>query len=403
MKVKIKGNIRDILSFMINIKKRKSIFKKASSLPMPPGKLNNLSRNLHPDVQELVIESIKDEGCGVYTYRFRGKERGPAYFIPGQYISIGFRIGESTLHRAFSISSLPRKALNSGYYEITVKTGASGGFTDGYIRDNWKIGVSVKSSGPVGTFTYQGLRDSEVLVCIAGGSGITPFKPMITTLLDKNPGMRILLFHGAKVEDELIFNSFWNTLEAENSGKFKYHVVCSEPGEGWRGLSGFITSVMIEEELKNSFGIDIMEECSYFICGPSGLHDFMDKEFSELKIPGKRVRREEYAVNNRNEGSGKAVFHDLTVRQGAGELLIKADSSETVLVALERAGLNPPSLCRSGECGWCRSRLVSGKISTPVRETGLRSTDGKFGYFHPCCVFPRGELIIEVPGNPVKI
>ncbi|MFR5780431.1 MAG: 2Fe-2S iron-sulfur cluster-binding protein [Oscillospiraceae bacterium] len=36
---------------------------------------------------------------------------------------------------------------------------------------------------------------------------------------------------------------------------------------------------------------------------------------------------------------------------------------------MERAGINARRLCRSGECGWCHSRLVSGEVYVPPRST----------------------------------
>ncbi|MFR7853508.1 MAG: 2Fe-2S iron-sulfur cluster-binding protein [Christensenellales bacterium] len=34
---------------------------------------------------------------------------------------------------------------------------------------------------------------------------------------------------------------------------------------------------------------------------------------------------------------------------------------------MEQAGIKAPSRCRSGQCGWCHSRLVSGEVFIPRR------------------------------------
>ena len=60
---------------------------------------------------------------------------------------------------------------------------------------------------------------------------------------------------------------------------------------------------------------------------------------------------------------------------------ISARARETVLVAMERARIVPPSKCRSGECGFCRSRLVSGDIYVRPQNDGRRLADHKFDYF----------------------
>jgi ferredoxin len=76
---------------------------------------------------------------------------------------------------------------------------------------------------------------------------------------------------------------------------------------------------------------------------------------------------------------------------------IPAKGIETVLVALERAKLSPPSLCRSGECGFCRSRLLSGEVYINPNNDGRREADKKFNIFHPCSSYPLSNLEIEIP------
>ncbi|MBR4411168.1 MAG: 2Fe-2S iron-sulfur cluster binding domain-containing protein, partial [Firmicutes bacterium] len=68
--------------------------------------------------------------------------------------------------------------------------------------------------------------------------------------------------------------------------------------------------------------------------------------------------------------------------------------------SLEAAGIAAPAHCRSGECGWCHSRLVSGDVYTPKSVDGRREADYIYGYIHPCCSFPLSNLVIEV--SPAK-
>ena len=68
--------------------------------------------------------------------------------------------------------------------------------------------------------------------------------------------------------------------------------------------------------------------------------------------------------------------------------------------AIERAGIPAPARCRSGECGWCRSKLVSGTVYIPAEnDTGRRFADKVCGYIHPCASFPTSDIVIEVPGS----
>ena len=88
-----------------------------------------------------------------------------------------------------------------------------------------------------------------------------------------------------------------------------------------------------------------------------------------------------------------------TVRQGAEEYAIDVSADEPILVALERAGIKAPSRCRSGECGWCRSKLVSGEVFCPAENEGRRHSDVVNGYIHPCSTFALSDVVLEVPGE----
>ena len=50
--------------------------------------------------------------------------------------------------------------------------------------------------------------------------------------------------------------------------------------------------------------------------------------------------------------------YTLTVHIGFETYTVPADARETVLTAMERAGLNVPSKCRAGGCGFCHSKLA---------------------------------------------
>ena len=74
-------------------------------------------------------------------------------------------------------------------------------------------------------------------------------------------------------------------------------------------------------------------------------------------------------------------------------------ANESLEWAIERAGIKAPTHCRSGECGWCHARLVSGEVFVPERADGRRGADLKFGWLHPCASFPRSDVELEIfPG-----
>ena len=62
---------------------------------------------------------------------------------------------------------------------------------------------------------------------------------------------------------------------------------------------------------------------------------------------------------------------------------------------LEKAGVVVPSLCRSGECSTCRTKLISGTVFHPGTEL-LRKADMRFGYIHPCVTYPVSDISILI-------
>ena len=76
---------------------------------------------------------------------------------------------------------------------------------------------------------------------------------------------------------------------------------------------------------------------------------------------------------------------------------MEGSSGDSVLQLLEKNGISAPARCRSGECGWCHSLLISGEIYSPKHMEFRRMADKQFGFIHPCCSFPLTDLVIDVP------
>jgi ferredoxin len=133
------------------------------------------------------------------------------------------------------------------------------------------------------------------------------------------------------------------------------------------------------------------------------MYEFVEQELATFDLPKRRIRREvrgEVKDITTSPGFPQEVTDEtfrLKVRIGGVTAEVPAKAVETVLVALERANLAPPSQCRSGECGFCRSLLVSGDVYINPEGDGRRGADKQFGYIHPCSSYPIADLEIVVP------
>ena len=358
-----------------------------------------LAKALHPKSQELVVAAVRSESPAVRTYRLEPASPGVrvAPFLAGQYISVDVDSESGTIAgRPYSLSGTPSEAERENAYRISVRVD-EGTFVSGLIGRNWVVGTSVRTSGPQGYFTYEPLRDPPVLVCAAGGSGVAPFRSMIGDLLEhETVPVRIVLIQGARNAGELLFDEDFRRWEDSRSDRFRRIRVLSDPSadspaNGTNLRHGFIDARILSEAIAG-------DDAALFACGPEAMLSHLAREVASMKVPPRRVRNE---IDGRpGAPSGRAAL-SLTVRvPGRPEETIPADPGETVLVALERAGLNPPARCRTGSCGWCRGRLVAGDVEYVSEPAGLRRGDADHGVFHPCIAVPGTDIIVEMPARP---
>lgn len=401
MKVVIKNSLLDLMAFGKHLKIREKLFSTASSEPKDEGKVNILSGQLHPHKQDLIIDDVIDESSDMRSFILRPVSdlKKIAPFRAGQYLVLSFEEDGLILKRPYSIASTPSESGKGNFYRISIKRKTveqDGYFSDSVFR-NWKKGFQLKASGPQGFFYYDSIRDADILVCIAGGSGITPFRSMIPELLDKQPDLKIFLFYGFNGEGDDVFSSDFKAFVKEFSRSFFYFPVPMD-------TQGVLNSKIIKDALKQISGVDDRnrKDTSFFICGPPALHSHIDKELNSFSLRPKFIRRESYGL-----GTVKSIEdvkeYKLFLRGLDNDLELKALSNETLLTALERGGVNAPSSCRGGECGWCRSLLISGEISVDQGLTGIRQADKKFAWIHPCVSYPLADIILRVPENPERI
>ena len=365
----------------------------AEALPATDSyKPNQLAKALHPEVQYVKVAQVDEISNDVKTFWLEADTakgtQSLAWFAAGQYLSVSLEIGTMKMTRPYSLSSSPKEAL-AGRYALTIKR-VEGGLATNYILDNWTVGTEVTVSAPLGVFTYEPLRDAKNIIGIAGGSGITPFRSLAKAITDGDEDAQMILLYGSRSMDDAVFQKEFKELEGP---KFKLvNVLSEETAEGCE--SGFITAELIKKYAPEG-------DYSIFLCGPQAMYDFVDKEIDTLGLRKKFIRHELFGeyFNPAKEADYPANVEPefkITVRIAGEEQTITAPAGVSVLRSLEAAGIAAPAHCRSGECGWCHSKLVSGEVYAPKSVDGRREADYIYGYIHPCCSFPISDLVIEV-------
>ena len=359
--------------------------------------VNRLAKRLHPDRQYMKIAQVTELAPDTKRFRFvPDPARGTtecAPFLAGQYLNIHLTINGMPVNRAYSISSSPKNA-REGYYELTLKY-VQDGLVSRYVLDNWKEGDEVELSGPAGTFYYSPLRDAKTVVCLAGGSGITPFLSLANAIADGDEDFRMILLYGSRTEDAILYKAEFDRLAKDDRIQV-VHVLSDEEKPGFE--HGFISADLIREYAPAG------EPYSVFVCGPQGMYRFVDQEIEKLGLARKYVRHELFGeVHDARTQDGypgtDLTTVKITVSIRDTTRTVTGSVYDTILQTLEKNGITVPTSCRSGECGFCHSVLKSGQVYVPKAIDGRRLADLKFGGIHPCATFPLSDLEIIVPAD----
>ena len=378
----------------------------ASAEPVKRDPIAETARALHPERLSLRVAEVRDETATARTFRFVPADGSPLPpFEAGQYLSFKLEIEGKRLTRPYSISSSPADArgANGGapYVEVTVRQ-KRGGYASPWLKENWKVGASVESSGPEGHFYWEPLRDAPRVVAIAGGSGITPFRSMAREIAAgglSGPwgAASLTILYGSSDEKDIIFYEELSSLASASAGRVRVVNVLSCDDVHLEGCEkGFITAELIKKYSDPA-------RDSYFLCGPQAMYRFVGGEIRKLGAPSRRVRREAFGEaadvsklpGYPAEAAGKR--YAIQVRQGERRWTVSADSGESILAAMERAGILLDSKCRSGECGLCRSQALSGAFFVNPEGDGRRAADKEADFIHPCSTYPLSDMEVALP------
>lgn len=392
--MKIKNFIKDVGGASRVTKARLDAFQNASpSLPdIDP--IGEVAREWHPGTLDLEVTDIRKASKTAKTIRLERVDRKKLPpFYAGQYIILNFRIEDHIISRPYSISSAPYEARQEHpFVEITVRRSKGDGFVCDFVNEKLQVGDRLTGTMGCGQFYYEPLRDAYHVVALAGGVGITPFVSMAKEIDAGKLDLDLTILFGSVSSDDIILKKELAALEGEH-----VHIVHVLSGEedDWEGETGFLN-----EELIRRYSAP---DTTYFICGPQAMYTFLREELGKLDIPKRRIRFEVFGqAKDITAFPGYPVdLRDktfmLTVVRGIREDVIPAKACESLVVALERAGIRIETGCRSGECGLCRTKVISGNYYVCPEGDGRRAADKDYNYVHACAAYPCSDMKIKIP------
>jgi len=180
--------------------------------------------------------------------------------------------------RAYSMSSRPS---NRNQIEVLIRL-VPGGIATTYVHEHLKEGDRMDLIGPFGDF--QRTKSDSIMICVAGGSGMAPFKSMLYDLVDTGETDReVWFFFGARTTKDMFYMDEMKSLE-EKLPNFHFVPALSEaqPDENWNGATGMITDVL-DSYIKEKVNAEgrIMEG---YLCGSPGMIGACNKVMNDNGI-----------------------------------------------------------------------------------------------------------------------
>lgn len=389
--MKVKGFLQDVLGASRVTNARRNLIKNASVLNVYSDPIREVAREVHPEPFKVSVVSVKDASITAKTFRFKALEGKLPPFEAGMYVSFqDLQIGNTVTTRPFSISSAPFEARSEDpFFEVTIRKGKDNGFVSNYFYNEVKEGDEFTVEMPFGQFFYEPMRDAKNVVALAGGSGITPFVSMAKEINHGTLDMDLTILYGSVSSKDIILKDVLDQVQSERVKVV--NVISGE--EDYDGEKGFLSAELIKKYSKG--------DTSYFVCGPLPMYQFVRGELAKLEVPEKRIRMEVFgAPVDITKAKGypecEAQTFKLTVVRGIHEDVIEASSRESLAVAMERAGIKNNTRCRSGACGYCRCKLLSGDVFVPAVGDGRRYADKMYGYVHACSTYPLSDCKIKI-------
>jgi toluene monooxygenase electron transfer component len=191
---------------------------------------------------------------------FRFRVRGRATFLPGQYALL--RIPGVTGLRAYSMSNL---ANAEGLWEFAIRRVPNGAATS-FLFERLEPGSTIDLDGPYG-LAYLRTDSTRDLVCIAGGSGLSPMISIARGLVREPSlsGRRLHFFYGARGPLDVCGETHLCELPGFGE-RILFHPIISMPQlderGAWKGERGFVHE-LVSKVLGNSLALH-----EFYMAGP---------------------------------------------------------------------------------------------------------------------------------------
>jgi ferredoxin-NADP reductase len=290
-------------------------------------------------MQATILEKLEPVAEGVMALHLRGADGPLAPWEPGAHIDLAL---PNWLTRQYSLCGDPADRTT---YRVAVRHDRLSRGGSEYVHLFLNAGRTVEVSVPRNNFP---LRPAPEYLFIAGGIGITPIVPMVTAAVTAGSSVTLLY-----VGRSTATMPFADDLRAAHGNRVRIHATEKD------GRPDFA-------ELASTLSPRALVYC----CGPESMLAAAEAAFpaAQLHLEHFRPVAKEFAPNQ-----------PFAVRCARSGQTVQVGEDESLLDALNHAGLRVPSGCREGVCGSCEIAVLEGK---PEHRDDIGAAPGRMY----CCV-----------------
>lgn len=294
-------------------------------------------------------------------------------FRAGQHVNIGVEIGGARLTRSYSLSEAPRA---DGRIAITVKR-IEGGRMSAHLHDRACVGDVISLDQAFGEMTWREADGGWLF--LAAGSGITPLMALVREHAARGMPVPLTLLYWARTREELCFADELLKL-SDAHANFTVHCLLTRETDGGDAPQGRIDAAQLSARVPD------LATRHVYACGPGG---FVETARTLASGAARSFQAEAFTpLPQAFEDSGEA---QVTLQRSGRQLTVPRGQS--LLAALEAAGLKPASGCRMGICNTC----ACGKASGVTRDLNTGDVQAEpVSALRLCINAAAGDLVLDL-------
>lgn len=305
---------------------------------------------------ELLVTEVLAAADGVVAIELRDPDGAPLPpWEPGAHVDLALPNG---LTRQYSLCGDP---ADRAHWRIGVLRERDGRGGSAWLHDELRPGMRLHVSEPRNHFP---LVEAGEYLFVAGGIGVTPLLPMIAAVARRGAPWR--LAYGGRTAASM---AFCDELRAHGDSVS----LCHDDRDGPLDLDALLGQPRV--------GVAV------YCCGPEGLLAAVEERCAAWPAGALHVERF-HARPGALEGARGAFEVELA----ASGMTVAVAADETIVEALEAAGIEVATSCQEGTCGTCETTVLEGEVDH--RDSFLTDEEREDGAILICCSRAAGPRLV---------